>query len=43
MILVKTELKFFHLLWVMKNRSKKVFADVLDRKEAFQENICIVA
>ena len=35
MILVK-KLKFFHLLCLSKIDREKVFADVLDRKEAFK-------
>ena len=36
MILVKM-LKFFHILCLSKIDRGKVFADVLDRKEAFQD------
>ena len=36
MILVK-KLKFFHLLCLSKTNREKVFADVLDKKEAFKE------
>ena len=36
MILVK-ELKFFHLLCLSKIDREKVFADVLDKKEAFKD------
>ena len=36
MILV-TKLKFFHLLCLSKIDRQKVFADVLDRKEAFKD------
>ena len=35
MILVK-KLKFFHLLYLSKIDREKVFADVLDKKEAFK-------
>ena len=37
MILVK-KLKFFHLLCLSKIDREKVFADVLDKKEAFKDN-----
>ena len=42
MILVKT-LKFFHLLCLSKIHREKVFADVLDKKEAFKDykNNCV--
>ena len=42
MILVK-KLKFFHVLCLSKIDREKVFADVLDKKEAFQDykNICL--
>ena len=42
MILVK-KLKFFHLLYLSKIDGEKVFADVLDKKEAFKEykNNCL--
>ena len=42
MILVK-KLKFFHLLCLSKIDGEKVFADVLDKKEAFKdyENSCV--
>ena len=42
MILVKT-LKFFHLLCLSKIEREKVFADLLDQKEAFKEykNNCV--
>ena len=42
MILVKT-LKFFHLLHLSKIDREKVFADVLDKKEAFKDykNNCL--
>ena len=42
MILVK-ELKFFHLLCLSKIDGEKVFADVLDKKEAFKDskNNCV--
>ena len=36
MILVK-KLKFFHLLWLSKMDREKVFADVVDKKEAFKD------
>ena len=36
MILVK-KLKFFHLLCLSKIDREKVFADLLDKKEAFQD------
>ena len=36
MILVK-KLKFFHLLYLSKIHREKVFADVLDKKEAFKD------
>ena len=36
MILVK-KLKFFHVLYLSKIDGEKVFADVLDRKEAFKD------
>ena len=36
MILVK-KLKFFHLLSLSKIDEEKVFADVLDKKEAFKD------
>ena len=36
MILVK-ELKFFHLLCLSKIEREKVFADVLEKKEAFKD------
>ena len=36
MILVK-KLKFFHVLCLSKIDREKVFADVLDKKEAFQD------
>ena len=36
MILVK-KLKFFHLLYLSKIDGEKVFADVLDKKEAFKD------
>ena len=36
MILVK-KLKFFHLLCLSKIDREKVFADVLDKKEAFKD------
>ena len=38
MILVK-KLKFFHLLCLSKIDGEKVFADVLDKKEAFKDYI----
>ena len=37
MILVK-KLKFFHLLCLSKMDREKVFADVLDKKEAFKDS-----
>ena len=37
MILVK-KLKFFHILCLSKIDREKVFADVLDKKEAFKDN-----
>ena len=42
MILVK-KLKFFHLLYLSKIDREKVFADVLDKKEAFKDykNNCL--
>ena len=42
MILVK-KLKFFHLLYLSKIDPEKVFADVLDKKEAFKDykNNCL--
>ena len=42
MILVK-KLKFFHLLYLSKIDQEKVFADVLDKKEAFKDykNNCL--
>ena len=42
MILVK-ELKFFHLLCLAKIDREKVFADVLEKKEAFKDykNNCV--
>ena len=42
MILVKT-LTFFHLLCLSKIDREKVFADVLDKKEAFKDykNNCV--
>ena len=42
MILVK-KLKFFHLLCLSKINREKVFADVLDKKEAFKDfnNNCV--
>ena len=42
MILVK-KLKFFHLLCFSKIDREKVFADVLDKKEAFKDykNNCL--
>ena len=42
MILVK-KLKFFHLLCLAKIDREKVFADVLDKKEAFKDykNNCV--
>ena len=36
MILV-TKLKFFNLLYLSKKDREKVFADVLDKKEAFKD------
>ena len=36
MILVK-KLKFFHVLYLSKIDREKVFADVLDKKEAFKD------
>ena len=36
MILVKTS-KFFHLLCLSKGDREKVFAEVLDKKEAFKD------
>ena len=36
MIFVK-KLKFFHLLCLSKRDREKVFADVLDKKEAFKD------
>ena len=36
MILVK-KLKFFHLLYLSKIDRQKVFADVVDKKEAFKD------
>ena len=36
MILVK-KLKFFHLMYLLKIDREKVFADVLDKKEAFKD------
>ena len=43
MILVK-KLKFFHLLCLSKIDGEKVFADVLDRKDAFKDykNNCLL-
>ena len=43
MILVK-KLKFFHVLCLSKIDREKVFADVLDRKEAFKDykNNCLL-
>ena len=43
MILVK-KLKFFHLLCLSKIHREKVFADVLDRKDAFKDykNNCLL-
>ena len=38
MILVK-KLKFFHLLCLSKIDREKVFADVLDKEEAFKEKV----
>ena len=42
MILVE-KLKFFHLLCLSKTHGENVFADVLDRKEAFKDykNNCL--
>ena len=42
MILVK-KLKFFHLLYLSKIDREKVFADVVDKKEAFKDykNKCL--
>ena len=42
MTLVK-KLKFFHLLCLLKIDREKVFADVLDKKEAFKDfkNNCL--
>ena len=42
MILVK-KLKFFHLLYLSKIDREKVFADVVDKKEAFKDykNNCL--
>ena len=42
MSLVK-KLKFFHLLYLLKIDREKVFADVLDKKEAFKDykNNCL--
>ena len=42
MILVK-KLKFFHFLYLSKIDREKVFADVLDKKEAFKDykNNCL--
>ena len=42
MILVK-KLRFFHLLYLSKIDGEKVFADVLDEKEAFKDykNNCL--
>ena len=42
MILVK-KLKFFHVLCLSKIDREKVFADVLDKKEAFKDykNNCV--
>ena len=42
MILVK-KLKFFHLLYLSKIDREKVFADVLDKEEAFKDykNNCL--
>ena len=37
MILVK-KLKFFHILFLSKIDREKVFADVVDKKEAFKDN-----
>ena len=36
MVLIK-KLKFFHLLCLLKIDREKVFADVLDKKEAFKD------
>ena len=43
MILVEN-LMFFHLLCLSKTHGEKVFADVLDRKEAFKDykNNCLL-
>ena len=42
MILVK-KMKFFHVLYSSKIDGEKVFADVLDKKEAFKDykNYCL--
>ena len=42
MILVK-KLNFFHLLYLSKIHREKMFADVLDKKEAFKDykNNCV--
>ena len=42
MVMVK-KLKFFHVLCLSKVGREKVFADVLDKKEAFKEykNNCL--
>ena len=42
MILVK-KLKFLHLLCLLKTEQEKVFAEVLDKKEAFKDykNSCV--
>ena len=42
MILVK-KLKFFHVLCLSKIDREKVFADVLDRQQAFKnyKNVCL--
>ena len=42
MILVK-KLKFFHVLGLLKMDREKVFAEVLDKKEAFKDyrNNCL--
>ena len=37
MVLVK-KLKFFHVLCLSKRDREKVFADVLDKKEAFKDH-----
>ena len=37
MILVK-KLKFFQILWLSKIDREKLFADVLDKKEAFKDH-----